>query len=130
MEVETSQGKMSDKQLVDRLTYSSYKFNRLRSPQISPQRWAAIFPQGPALEAMFQMEQEARKMVEELSRDGTYVRHTLVGQLDEVVARMREILARYHPTGYDTKVLELGAAAYNDSEGRWKCVVRRLASCE
>lgn len=59
------------------------------------------------------------------------VRYILDGELDEVVTRMREILRRYHPYGYGTKLEELGAAPVDQGhDGRWRCVIRRAASCD
>ena len=37
-------------QIVDELTYRSYSFNRQRSPEIAPERWAKVF--GPSAEGM------------------------------------------------------------------------------
>ena len=47
---------MTAGQLVDALTYASYKFNRMRSPEITPERWAKIYPQAEHLEAHYQAE--------------------------------------------------------------------------
>lgn len=49
--------KQSPASIVDELTYSNYAFNRRRSPQITPERWARVFgAQSAALEARFQAE--------------------------------------------------------------------------
>lgn len=69
-------------------------------------------------------------MTEELVRDASNVSHILIGSLDEVVGRMREILEKYHPLGYRTRVDFLGVASYADPDGRWKCIINRHASCE
>ncbi len=47
----------------DKLIYASYKFNRLHSPDISPERWSKVFAHADVMEQVFQMEllQEARK---------------------------------------------------------------------
>jgi hypothetical protein len=43
--------------LVDDLTYASYKFNRLNCPDITPESWAKIFRNADIYEARFQEEQ-------------------------------------------------------------------------
>ena len=43
-------------QLVDNASYSQYAFNRRRSPAITPERWAKIWPNQAALEARYQFE--------------------------------------------------------------------------
>ena len=59
------------------------------------------------------------------------VRYILLGDLDEVVTRMREILKRFHPYGYGTQVDELGAAPLSEGHnGRWRCIIHRAASCD
>ncbi len=47
----------------DKLIYASYKFNRLHSPEVSPERWSKVFAHVDVMEQVFQMEllQEARK---------------------------------------------------------------------
>lgn len=47
---------LSDKDLamIDNLTYASYKHNRQQFPQISPERWALIFPHASDLEEIYQ----------------------------------------------------------------------------
>lgn len=42
--------------LVDELTYSCYRYNRLRSPDITPERWSKIFSNIDTLEYRFQRE--------------------------------------------------------------------------
>ena len=47
---------------VDRLFYASYRTQRLRNPETTPERWAKIYPQGELFEKWFQQEQrEARE---------------------------------------------------------------------
>jgi len=41
---------------VDNLIYASYRANRLRSPEVAPERWALIFPDITELEERFQKE--------------------------------------------------------------------------
>lgn len=47
---------MTPSQVVDYLTYRNYFFNRVRSPEISPERWARIYPNAAELEARYQQE--------------------------------------------------------------------------
>jgi hypothetical protein len=42
--------------LVDTLTYASYKANRLRSPEVTPERWALIYHTVYEMEERFQKE--------------------------------------------------------------------------
>jgi hypothetical protein len=44
--------------LIDELTFRSYAHNRGLAPDVSPERWAKIFPNGPAMEARLQRERE------------------------------------------------------------------------
>lgn len=48
--------------LFDLLTYQSYAHNRLESPEVSPERWARIFPNAAAMEKRFVREFEAALM--------------------------------------------------------------------
>lgn len=48
--------------LFDLLTYRSYAHNRLESPEVSPERWARIFPNAAAMEKRFVREFEAALM--------------------------------------------------------------------
>lgn len=41
---------------VDQLMYASYRSNRLRSPEVIPERWALIFPSIEEFEERFQRE--------------------------------------------------------------------------
>ncbi len=41
-------------ELLDELTYANYKFNRQRSPDITPEQWSKIYRNVGALEARFQ----------------------------------------------------------------------------
>ena len=45
---------MTPSQVVDYLTYANYAHNRRMSPEISPERWANIYPDAAKLEAKFQ----------------------------------------------------------------------------
>ena len=68
---------------------------------------------------------------ERIEHSPSSVRYHLTGDLDEVVTRMRTILARYHPYGYGTRLEELGAAPLSDGHnGRWRCIIWRAASCD
>ena len=49
------------KQIVDDMTYASYKFNRLNRPDISPEKWATIFRDGATLEKWYQKELQLRE---------------------------------------------------------------------
>jgi hypothetical protein len=42
---------------VDWLMYRSYEFNRLRSPEIAPERWRALYLNQETYEKIFQGEQ-------------------------------------------------------------------------
>ena len=44
-------------QLVNELTYTSYKFNRQRSPDLTPDQWTKVYPNVDRLEARYQQEQ-------------------------------------------------------------------------
>ena len=41
---------------VDTLIYASYRANRLRSPEVKPERWALIYPTITEMEERFQRE--------------------------------------------------------------------------
>ena len=47
---------MKPTELVDELTYSSYRYNRQRSPGVTPKQWETIFSNVEAMEARFQNE--------------------------------------------------------------------------
>ncbi len=47
---------MTAQEFIDELTYSCYQFNRLRSPEISPDRWSKIFQNADTLERRLQQE--------------------------------------------------------------------------
>ncbi len=47
---------MTTKQLIDELTYSCYRYNRMRSPHLSVEGWCIIFKDVNALEQRFQQE--------------------------------------------------------------------------
>ena len=38
------------------LSYAAYRYNRERAPEISPERWAAVFPEAADYEARYQVE--------------------------------------------------------------------------
>lgn len=70
-------------------------------------------------------------LTEREERSPSTVRYHLRGELTEVVHRMREIMERYHPLGYSTRIERLGpVSAYVPAEGRWECVVSRATSCD
>jgi hypothetical protein len=50
-------------QIIDYLTYCSYRFNRLNSPDISPERWSKIFSNVEAMEVKIQLEKRVMKNV-------------------------------------------------------------------
>lgn len=43
-------------ELIDELTYRSYAYNRLRSPDISPERWSKIYGDTKLMEIKFHNE--------------------------------------------------------------------------
>jgi hypothetical protein len=47
---------MTPATLVDELTYCNYRFNRDRSPEITPAQWGKIFPNIDRLEQRYQAE--------------------------------------------------------------------------
>ena len=55
----TDQGPLSLEAMFDRLNYAAYVANRERSPEISPESWAKILPNVPAMERKFQEERKA-----------------------------------------------------------------------
>ena len=48
---------MSALDVIDYLTYANYAHNRRISPDISPERWARIYPNADKLEAKYQADQ-------------------------------------------------------------------------
>jgi hypothetical protein len=42
--------------VIDHLTYASYRWQRINSPEVSPERWGLIFRDWRALEARYQAE--------------------------------------------------------------------------
>lgn len=44
---------MTEKPLIDWLSYKAYEFNRFRFPHIDPSRWAKIFSQAEEYEEIF-----------------------------------------------------------------------------
>jgi hypothetical protein len=43
--------------LMDELTYSNYRYNRVLSPEITPERWERVYgPSAKEMEARFQKE--------------------------------------------------------------------------
>ena len=44
--------------LIAELTYRNYAHNRRRSPRITPEDWARIYPDAEAMERRFQEEEE------------------------------------------------------------------------
>jgi hypothetical protein len=43
-------------EIIDVLTYRSYRFNRLRSPDRTPEQWAKVYDDAAVLEMQFQAE--------------------------------------------------------------------------
>ena len=43
-------------QLINDATYTCYRFNRTRSPNITPEQWGKIFPNIELLEQQYQKE--------------------------------------------------------------------------
>lgn len=43
------------------LAYVNYKYNREHSPQITPEKWAMLFPHADLLEQRLQAEMKVRK---------------------------------------------------------------------
>lgn len=52
--METNLGDMSVGVVLSELTYISYASNRDRSPEVTPERWARIYPYADILEARYQ----------------------------------------------------------------------------
>jgi len=50
----TTDGPMFPPALVDSLTFISYACNRGLRPDITPERWATVYPNVPAMEAKLQ----------------------------------------------------------------------------
>lgn len=48
--------------VVDYLTYKSYEFNRLNNPDITPDRWLAIYPNGSVYEKLFNQNHKEPKI--------------------------------------------------------------------
>lgn len=44
--------------LVGSLTYSCYRFNRERSPDITPEKWGSIFKDVEKMEVLYQAEKQ------------------------------------------------------------------------
>lgn len=60
--IATSLGPMTAEQIVDHLTYVSYRVNRDAAPHITPEAWAkAGFPNVPEMEARYQADLALRK---------------------------------------------------------------------
>jgi hypothetical protein len=47
---------MTTTQIIDELTYINYKANRERRPDITPEKWAKIYPNVKLMEIRFQYE--------------------------------------------------------------------------
>jgi len=55
-ENESVERTMKPMELVDELTYSSYRYNRQRNPEVTPKQWETIFSNVEAMEVRFQNE--------------------------------------------------------------------------
>lgn len=64
----TKEDKMTATEIVDELTYRNYRFNRLRSPGVTPERWAQVYPHADALEARYQREHTDAQRVQSDAR--------------------------------------------------------------
>lgn len=63
---------MTTSELISELTYSCYRYNRDRSPEITPEGWARVFPTGPELERRYQEDtcaQEAARTRDTMHED-------------------------------------------------------------
>ena len=47
---------MTIHEVIGELTFVNYRFNRERSPDVTPAQWARIYPDAVALEARYQEE--------------------------------------------------------------------------
>ena len=63
-------------------------------------------------------------------RTSSKVSYRLTGDFDSVITCARELLELYPWSGYMTRIKDLGPAPAEIAEGRWQCVVERLASCD
>lgn len=59
--VPTNRGDMTPGEVLSELLFISYATNRNQNPEITPARWAAIFPHAEALEAKYQAEKAIQK---------------------------------------------------------------------
>lgn len=50
---------MTATEMVDDLTFTAYAHNRDLAPEISPERWAKVFPNAAAMEERYQRERAA-----------------------------------------------------------------------
>ena len=58
MSYDTDQGPLCIADMIDRLIYANYVYNRERSPKISPEAWAKVLPNVPEMERKFQQERK------------------------------------------------------------------------
>jgi len=47
--------------VIDELTYRSYRFNRDSSPDVTPEKWGLVFGNVPEMEARYQREKIDRQ---------------------------------------------------------------------
>lgn len=61
----TNEGQRTVPELIDLLTFNNYKANRVRAPEVTVERWKAIYgiAQTEAMEAKYQAELAARRIV-------------------------------------------------------------------
>ena len=59
IEVKLSETPEEAHSIADELIYSSYRYNRQRSPNITPAQWGLAFPNIEALETRYQAELKA-----------------------------------------------------------------------
>lgn len=52
---------MNSEQILDYVTYSSYRVQRVRNPEKSPEFWASAFPDWQSYEVRYQVERERHK---------------------------------------------------------------------
>jgi hypothetical protein len=55
----TLDGQTPIRDIVDEMVYRSYSYNRQRAPDIKPEEWARIFPNGKALEVRYEADKAA-----------------------------------------------------------------------
>lgn len=82
--IPTNLGPMAPREIVDWLTYSNYVHNRRRSPEVTPEQWATIYPNAAAMERTYQAELATTEAINKAGR-----RH-YHGLMERQIERRRE----------------------------------------